>query len=57
MSKPEEGAPAWRVVSGPYRGEVALGHTKGEARAALKRRYGLPRLPAGTTLGRLEVTK
>ncbi len=42
--------PLWIVSAGPLLGETARGVTKGEARAALKRRFGLPKLPAGTEM-------
>jgi len=53
MAIPQRAAkplPLWTVTAGPFKGDTAPGRDKSEARAALKRRYGLPKLPAGTTL-------
>ncbi len=46
--------PLWVVETGPFKGDEARGHTKAEARALIKRKYGLPRLPPGTELSRVE---
>ncbi len=51
---PPRPKPLWRVTTGPFVNDEARGSTKGEARAAIKRKYGLPRLPAGTELTRVE---
>ncbi len=51
---PPRPVPVWRVTAGPFLGDLAQGHTKGEARAALKRHYGLPKLPTGTEMVRAE---
>ncbi len=48
----EEGAPLWVVQIGPQKGERVHAHTKGEARAEVKARYGLESLEAGTRLAR-----
>jgi len=50
-------AQRWRIYAckdARLVGETAEGSTKGEARAAIRRRFGLDRLPQGTGLEKVK---